>query len=252
MHLFRERVPSRILSPPLLSGGNMKRPRPLALLAAPAVALLACGMALTAGAGPAAAATSLLANSGFEAGALAGWTCSPADSVTTSPVHSGSYALAGAATGSDDAQCSQTVSVQPSSAYTLTGWVQGNYVFIGDSGTGTSDTSTWTPSAGSWQQLSTSFSTGASTTSVTIYVHGWYAQGTYYADDLSLTGPGGSGGGGGGSAPAAPTGLAVTGTTASSVSLSWAAPAGTVTGYNVYRNGSKTSSVSGTSATITG
>ena len=51
---------------------------------------------------------------------------------------------------------------------------------------------------------------------MTIYVHGWYAQGTYYADDLSLTGPGGSGGGGGGgAAPAAPTGLAVTGTTAS-------------------------------------
>ncbi len=87
---------------------------------------------------------------------------------------------------------------------------------------------------------------------MTIYLHGWYAQGTYYADDLSLTGPGGSGGGGGGSAPAAPTGLAVTGTTSSSVSLWWTAPAGTVTGYNVYRDGSKASSVSGTSATITG
>jgi hypothetical protein len=227
----------------------MKRPRPLALLAAPAVALLACGMALTAGAGPAAAATSLLANSGFEAGALAGWTCSPADSVTTSPVHSGSYALAGAATGSDDAQCSQTVSVQPSSAYTLTGWVQGNYVFIGDSGTGTSDTSTWTPSAGSWQQLSTSFSTGASTTSVTIYVHGWYAQGTYYADDLSLTGPGG---GGGGTPPGAPAGLTVTGTTSSSVSLSWTAPSGPVTGYDIDQNGSQVATTSATSATITG
>ncbi len=58
-------------------------------------------------------------------------------------------------------------------------------MFVGDSGTGGSDTSNWTASAPGWQQLSTSFTTGASTTSVTIYVHGWYGEGTYYADDLS-------------------------------------------------------------------
>ncbi len=226
----------------------MKRNRLLSL-AAPA-ALLACGLSLTAGASPAGAATNLLANPGFESGSLSGWTCSATDSVTTSPVHSGSYALKGAASNSDDAQCSQVVSVTPSSSYTLTGWVEGNYVYIGDTGTGTSDTDAWTPSATSWQQLSTSFSTGSSTTSVTIYTHGWYAQGTYYADDLSLTGPGG--GGGTGSAPGAPAGLKVTGTTSSSVSLSWTAPAGTVTGYNIYENGTKASSATGTSATVSG
>ncbi|MFD6236304.1 hypothetical protein ACFWO4_22900, partial [Streptomyces diastaticus] len=32
-----------------------------------------------------------------------------------------------------------------------------------------------------------------SQTSATIYTHGWYGQGTYYADDLSLDGPGVSG-----------------------------------------------------------
>jgi Fibronectin type III domain len=174
--------------------------------------------------------------------------------VTTSPAHSGSGALAGAASASNDAQCTQTVSVQPSSAYTLTGWVQGSYVFLGDTGTGSSDTDTWTASAAGWQQLSTSFSTGASTTSVTVYVHGWYGEGSFYADDLSLTGPAGSGGGGGSgsTAPAAPSGLAVTGITASSVSLSWTAPAVTVTGYNVDENGTEAASVAGASATVSG
>ena len=88
----------------------MKHSRPLRLLAVPAAALLVCGLALTAG--PASAATNLLTNPGFEP-TLSGWTCSATDSVTTSPVHSGSYALAGAASCSDDAQCSQSVSVQP-------------------------------------------------------------------------------------------------------------------------------------------
>ncbi|HEV2377030.1 MAG TPA: carbohydrate binding domain-containing protein, partial [Streptosporangiaceae bacterium] len=203
-------------------------------------------------AAPALAASNLLTNGGFEAGNLSGWSCSSLDSVVSSPVHSGSHALAGAANNSDNAQCTQAVSVQPSTAYTLTGWVEGNYVYIGDSGTGTNDTNNWTPSASTWQQLSTTFTTGASTTSVTVYVHGWYGQGTYFADDLSLTGP--AGGGGGGSAPGAPSGLTVTGTTSSSVSLSWTAPSsgGAPSGYNVYENGTKVDSPTSTSDTIGG
>lgn len=59
--------------------------------------------------------------------------------------------------------------------------------FIGVAGTGTTDTSTFTPSSSSFTQLSVAFTTGASTTSVTIFVHGWYAQGTIFADDFAVS-----------------------------------------------------------------
>ncbi|MFF3889978.1 cellulase family glycosylhydrolase [Streptomyces sp. NPDC001914] len=73
----------------------------------------------------------------------------------------------------------------------------------------------------------------------------------------SIKAPGFSGGGGGGgdtTAPSAPTGLAVTGTTASSVSLSWQASTDDtgVTGYDVYRGTTRAGQVTGTSYTDTG
>jgi chitodextrinase len=204
------------------------------------------GLALPA----ASAATNLVSNPGFETGTLSGWACSAQGAVVGSPVHSGSHALSGAATSSDDAQCSQVIQVQPSSSYTLSAWVEGNYVYLGDTGTGTGDTSTWTPSAASWQQLSTAFTTGAATTSVTIYLHGWYAQGTYYADDVTLAGPGGAPP----SSPAVPAGLTVAGVTASSASLTWTEASGSdpATSYDVYENGVLAATATTTSATVTG
>ncbi|MDX6342272.1 MAG: hypothetical protein QOH87_2410 [Trebonia sp.] len=232
------------------------RPRWLALLAC---CLLLLGLGVAATAPSAAAQTNLLTNGDFAIGGTSGWTCSSGDTVVTSPTYDGSsYALAGTPAGSDYAQCSQVVSVQPSSSYALTGWVEGDYVYLGDSGTGSTDTNDWTPSAATWTELSTSFTTGSATTSVTIYIHGWYAQPEFYADDLALTGPAGSGGGGGGGGsggttpPAAPANLAVTGTTSSSVSLSWAAPSGTVTGYHVSQDGGQVATVTGTTDTVTG
>jgi hypothetical protein len=158
-----------------------------AILAAAMTALLAAAMTL---APNATAATNLVADPGFESG-LAGWTCDAGTATTvSSPVHSGSNALAGTPSSAADAQCTQTVSVAPNSAYTLTAYVQGSYVYLGATGTGV-NASTWTASAPSYQQLSTTFTTGASTTSVTVFVHGWYGQPTYYADDVTLTGPSG-------------------------------------------------------------
>ncbi|MBO7934825.1 carbohydrate binding domain-containing protein [Streptomyces sp. S9] len=193
-------------------------------------------------------AANVLSNPGFESGSLSPWSCSGnLGSVVSSPVHGGTKALAGAVSSSDIAKCSQTVSVQPNTAYTLSGWVRGSYVYLGVDG----GTSTWTTSPSAYSRLSVSFTTGASQTSATIYVHGWYAQGTYQADDISLDGPGG---GTDTQAPTTPTGLTSTGKTSSSVSLSWNAATDNVgvTGYDVYNGSTRALTVSGTSATVGG
>ncbi|MGA5568856.1 chitinase [Streptomyces pseudogriseolus] len=220
-----------------------------------AVALVSA-LALTlplAGAGQASAAdVNNAKNAGFESG-LSGWTCSAnSGSVVSSPVHAGSAALKATPAGQDNARCSQTVAVRPNSTYRLTGWVQGGYAYLGVTGTGTTDVSTWTPDSSSWKQLSTSFSTGSTTTSVTVYTHGWYGQQPYYVDDLSVLGPDGGGGGDPEpTVPATPAGLTVSGTTATSATLTWNAVSG-ATGYTVYRDGTRVTAVTGTSATVTG
>ncbi|MEU9589895.1 glycoside hydrolase family 18 protein [Streptomyces sp. NPDC048193] len=226
----------------------MERSRPLArrplVTLLTATALAVSGMTALSSAARAADAD-LARNGGFETG-LDGWTCT-AGTTVTSPVHGGTAALKATPAGADNARCAQTVTVKPDSAYTLSGYVRGTYVYLGASGTGTTDVSTWAQSAPDWQRLTTTFHTGPTTTKVTVYTHGWYGTGAYHADDISLTGPGGETG----QLPAVPAGLTAGSVTSSSVALSWS-PVPGATSYAVYRDGARVRTVTGTSATVTG
>ncbi len=65
--------------------------------------------------------------------------------------------------------------------------MDGLYAYLGVNG----GSSTWTTSS-SFTLLTVPFTTGAGVTSITIYVHGWYAQPSVGVDDIALSGPGGT------------------------------------------------------------
>ncbi|KIF06676.1 chitinase [Streptomyces sp. RSD-27] len=225
--------------------------RSLALLGA--ATLAAGGLSALATGTAQAADVNVVRNGGFESG-LTGWSCSAGSgAVVTSPVHTGSGALRATPAGQDNAQCGQTVTVKPNSTYTLSAQVQGSYVYLGATGTGTQDVSTWTPgSGGGWQKLSTTFTTGPSTTQVTVWTHGWYGQPAYLVDEFSVFGPDGGGGTDPGpSLPGAPAAPSVSGRADTSLTLAWNAVGG-ASGYHVYRDGVRVQTVTGTSAQVTG
>ncbi|MET9927056.1 MULTISPECIES: glycoside hydrolase family 18 protein [unclassified Streptomyces] len=217
------------------------------LLATCTAAVLAAGALVATAPAASAADVDVARNGGFEAG-LDGWSCTAGSGAAVStPVRSGTKALKATPAGNDNARCSQAVTVKPDSRYTLSAWVQGSPVYLGATGTGTTDVSTWTQSTGAWKQLTTSFTTGPGTTSVNVYTHGWYGTPAHYVDDLTLVGPGGDPV----VVPAVPAGLKTTAITSTSVALSWNAVSG-ATGYNVYRGGTKVATATGPSATVTG
>lgn len=211
--------------------------------AAVVISLLAVVMAFLVP-GSASAATNLVTNAGFESGTLSGWSC-PAGGVTTSAPHSGAYALEATPSGSDIARCSQSIAVQPNTAYTLSAWVKGSNVYLGVDG----GPSTWTTSSG-WSQLTVPFTSTSS--SVTIYVHSWYALPAYQVDDVVLDGPGGTQDT---TPPSTPGGLAVGSPTSSSLKLTWSAAsdANGIDHYDVVRGTGAAQSVGNvTSWTATG
>ncbi|CAM5433099.1 chitinase [Streptomyces spiroverticillatus] len=225
-----------------------RRHRSALTAALTAAALAAIGMATA----PTAQAADLnvAKNAGFESG-LANWTCTAGTSTTT-PVRTGASALKATPAGQDNARCSQVVAVKPGATYTLSAWTQGGYAYLGASGTGTTDVSTWSPGSTDWKQLTTTFKAGPNTKNVTVYTHGWYGQAAYFVDDVSVFGPDGGGGpdpepG----IPATPTGLTVGSPTSTSLTLSWSGATG-ATSYNIYRNGTKLPPATGTSTTVTG
>ncbi|MEU2390975.1 glycoside hydrolase family 18 protein [Streptomyces sp. NPDC007369] len=223
-------------------------------LALPVAATLTAGGLSALTAGPAQAAdVDAVRNGGFESG-LAHWSCSSGSgAVTSSPVHSGTAALRATPSGRDHAKCSQTVTVKPNSTYTIGAQVQGSYVHLGATGTGTQDVSTWTPGSGSgWQKLSTAFTTGPATTRVTVWTHGWYGQPAYTVDEFAVHGPDGGGPTDPGpSLPGAPAGAAVSGQGQDALTLSWDAVSG-ADGYHVYRDGARVRTASAPPARITG
>ena len=105
----------------------------------------------------------------------------------TTSARTGNYALQASPTSSDNARCTQSIPVKASTTYTLSAWVKGSNVYLGFEG----GTSTWSTST-TWNQLTTTFTTSASTTRVTIDLHGWYGLPPYQADDVVLDGPGGT------------------------------------------------------------
>ncbi|MFE3168845.1 carbohydrate binding domain-containing protein [Streptomyces sp. NPDC059224] len=124
-----------------------------------------------------------LVNAGFESGSPSPWTCTGGSTVVSSPVHGGSHSLQVTPSASATGECDQTVTLSPNHTYTLSGWVQGPYAYVGVGGGATA--STWSNGT-SWNQLKVTFTTGGSGT-VTVYVHGWYGQAAVNADDFTLS-----------------------------------------------------------------
>jgi len=132
----------------------------------------------------------LLSNAGFETGSLSPWTqaSGTASSVTASNSRTGAEALTTAASGSGANQ--SLTGLTPSTTYLLTGWgrvaTAGETLAIGVKNFGGTETYTNVAST-SYSQAAILFTTGASTTTATVYC--WKnagGTGAGYCDDLAV------------------------------------------------------------------
>ncbi|MFJ9893853.1 right-handed parallel beta-helix repeat-containing protein [Streptomyces sp. NPDC091280] len=132
----------------------------------------------------------LLSNAGFETGSLSPWTqaSGTASSVTASNSRTGADALTTAASGSGANQA--LTGLTPSTTYLLTGWgkvaTAGETLAIGVKSFGGTETYTNVAST-SYSQAAILFTTGASSTTATVYC--WKnagGTGAGYCDDLAV------------------------------------------------------------------
>lgn len=129
----------------------------------------------------------LIVNGDFASGAVAPWTCTNGGTITGSPTHSGSSALSLTQSSFQTGQCDQSVAALANHAYTLTAYVYGTNVTVGVSGGATASKSVSPGNA--WQQVTLTFTTGASGT-IDVYVQNANTSllgSTDYADDFVLS-----------------------------------------------------------------
>jgi hypothetical protein len=156
---------------------------------------------------------------------------------TRAPAFHGAGFLQGTPAPQTLAECSQRVPVRPGETYTLSARVRG-----GGAALGTEYGSITAPASVGYVTLSTTFTTGAQTRFVKVFIRGVAGAPRYEADNVSLTGALST------TDIAAPGGLKVDRQTSSTMRLFWAPSPGAV-GYDVVVDG-VVASVPGTAALV--
>ncbi|MFB7670451.1 hypothetical protein ACFC26_03455 [Kitasatospora purpeofusca] len=175
----------------VLSRPGRRRGRLSVGLAVSALAAAASTVGLASSAGFAAGAADpqphaeLILNGGFDSYPWI-WKCD--GSVGSSSIPHDHY-VTGYPTGDNNARCTQRVRVLPNSHYQLSATVRGSFAFVGVTGAGGENASTWS-SRSDWNNLSVQVDTGPDTTELTVYFHGWYEQPAYDVRRVSFSGPG--------------------------------------------------------------
>ncbi|CAI6083108.1 fibronectin type III domain-containing protein [Cohnella sp. JJ-181] len=204
-------------------------------------------------------------NGGFETGDFANWTLTGSatktvnnDNAWQSETRNSRSQYYAARIQGNGGGVEQTITgLAPNTSYTLKAWAKlssaSEVVTIGATGFGGTDVSAAITGTGSaWLNNTVSFTTGASSTSATIYVSKTGGTGSAYVDDIGLQK---SLAAADITPPTNPTGLNAPSKTATTVTLSWTGATDNVgvTNYDVYRSGSLVgTTTTATTFTVTG